>query len=155
MSEEKKELGAALGGGVSGDKISLEAAELQFSEWLEYLDIDFEDIEIENGPEAAETLKNGLIRSIRRGRLSVGLDGGEFYVTQSLVHPIGSTTEIVYRDNLGKARLAMDKVKSSHRNAQVLQFMSTLSGLPVPEFAKLKGADATALGRISTIFSMV
>lgn len=153
--EDKDKLSAAMVGGNGGDRISVEAAEAQFSEWLEYLDIDFEDIEIENGPEAAKTLKNGLIRSIRRGRLEVGVDGDGFHVTQHLKIPIGSTAQIVYRDKLGNARLAVDKVKATYRNAQMMQFMSTLSGLPVPEFAKLKGADATALGRISTIFSMV
>ena len=68
--------------------VSEEVAKDQLDLLLNYYDIDKNDIEIEQGPEALQTLMNGLVRAIQKGRLEISLDGeAKLLVTQRLVFP--------------------------------------------------------------------
>ncbi len=130
-------------------KISKESAELQFNAILDYFDIEFSDLEIEDGEEAAQTMKNYLIRAICKGRLIVDMEG-DFKVTQKLKFPTENTSIIVYEDKFAVAKVAMKKEKFDKEGI----FMAALSGLPASEFIRLKGADETTKSRLATVFSM-
>lgn len=134
--------------------ISEESAEEQFGEFLEYYQIEFKDIEIEDGPESAETLKNTLMRAIRRGQIEIKNDAG-FSITHTLANPTDKTTSIVYHDKVAKARLAMDSVSPKKSQQRMYEFMSSMGNVPVSELTKLKGSDVSVFTRLATIFSLV
>lgn len=138
--------------GEKKNKISVENAELQFGSMLDYFDMSFSDIEIEDGEKAALTMKNFLVRSIQKGRLEVSIDAGELKVIHRLDFPTEKTTEIVYSDKFATAKIAMRKASDEDKEPT---FMSALSGVPAVEFSKLKAADVTTFSRLATVFSMV
>lgn len=150
MVEKNKESGE-----IGGEefKISQESAERQFNVFLRYYDISFSDIEITDGEKVALTMKNTLIRSIRRGRLQIELCERKVQITHKLDFSIGEIDKIVYRDKVSIARAAVNKSDDEADPAAV--FMGVLSGLPPSEFIKFCGADATVYSRLSAIFSMV
>ena len=135
-------------------KISEDVAEEQFSAFLQYYDNNFNDIEIEDGAEAAETMKNTLIRAIRRGDLEINTED-ELVIKQILNKPIGEITSITYTDKVAKARLAMDHESPKKTQARMYAFMAALSDVPVSQLIKLKGVDHTVFSRLTAIFSMV
>lgn len=137
-------------------KISRESAEIQLNLLLDYYDLDKNDIEIEEGPEAVQTLINGLIRSIQKGRLEISLDtDGRLVISQHLKFPPGDIDVINYEIVGCKAKLAMDRVKSNKPVERQLTFMGSLSGLGREGIAKLVGVDMGTMERLSTLFSMV
>lgn len=135
-------------------KVSEDVAEQQIAALLGYYDINFNDIEIEDGAEAAKTMKNTLTRAIRRGALEITVEG-DLTVTQKLSIPIGETESITYTDKVAKARLAMDHESSKKQQARMYAFMSTMCGIPTAQLIKLKGADLGVYNRLAVIFSMV
>lgn len=136
------------------DKISEQVAEEQFESFLDHFDIDFSDIEIEDGEEAARTMKNALIRAIRRGALEITTEDG-LSIRQILTHPIGDIQAIVYTDKIAKARLAMDHESPKKTQARMYAFMAALSGTPPSQLIKMQGKDLMVYGRLTAIFSMV
>ncbi len=132
-------------------QISEDVADDQFKSLLDYFDMQFSDIEIEDGENTALTMKNFLVRSIRRGRHSIETESG-LKITHKLDSETDQTTEIVYTDKFSKAKIAMRKASGDEAEAA---FMSALSGVPAVEFSKLKGADITTFSRLATVFSMV
>ena len=136
--------------------ISEESAADQLALLMEFYDIDKNDIEIEEGPEAVQTLMNGLARAIRKGRLEVTVDtDGKLVVTQHLKHPPGDIDIINYNIVGQKARLAMDRVKSSKEQERMCAFMGSLSGLGSTGIGSLVAADMGTMNRLATLFSMV
>lgn len=139
---------------MSEEKISEQVAEEQFESFLEHFDIDFNDIEIEDGTEAARTMKNALIRAIRRGALEISAEGG-LSIKQILTHPIGDIQAIIYTDKIAKARLAMDHESPKKTQARMYAFMAALSDTPASQLIKMQGKDLMVFGRLMAIFSMV
>lgn len=136
--------------------ISEESAKEQLEILMEYYDIDKDDIEIEEGPEAVQTLINGLVRAIRKGRLEVKVDSdGKLVVTQHLQHPPGDVAIINYSVVGQKARLAMDRVKSTKEQERMCAFMGSLSGFGSQGVSGLVAADMGTMNRLATLFSMV
>ncbi len=136
--------------------ISEESAKEQLEALMEYYDIDKDDIEIEEGPEAVQTLMNGLVRAIRKGRLEIKLDSDQkLVVTQHLKHPPGDIADVDYSVVGQKARLAMDRVKSTKEQERMCAFMGSLSGLGSTGIGSLVAADMGTMNRLATLFSMV
>ena len=136
--------------------ISEDSAIEQLDILMEFYDIDKNDIEIEEGVEAVQTLMNGLVRAIRKGRLEIKLDSdGKLLVTQHLKHPPGDIADVDYSVVGQKARLAMDRVKSTKEQERMCAFMGSLSGLGVQGVSGLVGADMGTMNRLATLFSMV
>jgi hypothetical protein len=133
--------------------ISEQSAEAQFRVFLRYYDVSFGDIEITDGEKAALTMKNFLVRSIRRGRLQFELVEQKLQITHVLDMPTENTKQIVYKDKVATARVAVNKADESADGT--MEFMSAMSGVPVSEFMKLHGADNTTYSRLSAVFSMV
>ena len=136
--------------------ISEDSAIEQLDILMEFYDIDKNDIEIEEGVEAVQTLMNGLVRAIRKGRLEIKLDSDQkLIVTQHLKHPPGDIADVDYSVVGQKARLAMDRVKSTKEQERMCAFMGSLSGLGVQGVSGLVGADMGTMNRLATLFSMV
>ena len=136
--------------------ISEEAASDQLELLLEYYDIDKNDIEIEQGPEALQTLMNGLVRAISKGRLEISLGAeGKLVVVQHLKYAPGDATTIEYCIVGQKAKMAMDRVKASREQERKCAFMSSLAGLPAGGVDKLVSVDMGTMDRLATLFSMV
>ena len=135
-------------------KISEQVADEQFESFLDHFDIDFNDIEIEDGAEAARTMKNALIRAIRRGALEITTEDG-FSIRQILTHSIGDMQAIIYTDKVAKARLAMDHESPKRTQARMYAFMAALSDTPTSQLMKMQGKDLMVFGRLTAIFSMV
>jgi len=135
--------------------LSDDSAKKQLDLLLEYYDIEKDDIEIEEGPEAMQTLLNGLIRAIRKGRIEVVEQAGELIVRQNLKHPPGEMEMLEYGVVGQKARMAMDKIKDSRAQERMCAFMGSLAGLPPSALTKLKGVDMGTMNRLATVFSMV
>ena len=140
---------------MSENKISIEVAEAQIQTLLDYYGIEKTDIEIEDGPEAVQTMYNTLTRAISRGVLEISDESGELMVTHRLIKPVDDTTEIVYTDKVGRAKIAMDSISPKKVQARQNQFMATLGGIPSPVIMKLRGFDSTVFSRLSVVFSMV
>lgn len=134
--------------------ISEESARAQFNIFMEYYGLSIEDIEIEDGVEAVNTLVNGLIRAIQAGNLEVMEDENGFRVRQVLVRPLEGLTELVYQDKIAAAKIAMDSAGKKIQ-LRVYTFLAALTGADVGQLTKLKGQDVTTLNRISVLFSMV
>ena len=137
---------------IMSDKISPEVAERQINDWLEYYGLDFNDIVIEDGKEAAQTLMNTLVRAIQRGELEINTEDG-LNVIHRLKYPTANSEVITYQDKVAKARIAMGDGKNAQ--TRMYNFMGALAGLPASDLMKLKGPDATIFSRVSTVFSMV
>ena len=136
--------------------ISKESAKEQLEILMEYYDIDKNDLENEEGPEAVQTLMNGLIRAIKNGRLEIKVDSDQkLIVTQHLQHPPGDITDINYNIVGQKARLAMDRVKSTKEQERMCAFMGSLSGLGSTGIGSLVATDMGTMNRLATLFSMV
>lgn len=135
-------------------RISPESAQLQIEAWLDYFGLSFDDIVIEDGKEAAQTLMNTLVRAIQRGELEVNTES-DLAVTQHLKFKTEQTEKITYTDKVSRARIAMDKSPAKHAQGRMYSFMAAMSGVPVSELMKLKGADSTIFNRVATVFSMV
>lgn len=136
--------------------VSEEVAKDQLDLLLDYYDIDKNDIEIEQGPEALQTLMNGLVRAIQKGRLEISLDGeAKLLVKQRLVFPPGEVSEIDYGVVGQKAKMAMDRVKESNGQERMCTFMGCLSGVGVKGMSGLVATDMGTMNRLSTLFSMV
>ena len=136
--------------------ISEESAKEQLDILMDYYDIDKDDLENEEGPEAVQTLMNGLVRAIKNGRLEIKVDSElKLVVTQHLKHAPGDIDTVDYNIVGQKARLAMDRVKSTKEQERMCAFMGSLSGLGVQGVSSLVGKDMGTMNRLATLFSMV
>jgi hypothetical protein len=134
-------------------KISADSAREQINSWLDYYGLDFADIVIEDGKEAAETLMNTLVRAIQRGELEISIEG-DLEIIQHLRFPVeGVGDKITYLDKTGNAKIAMGKEKNDQ--IRMLCFMGALCGIEAKHLKKMKGSDATIRTRLATVFSMV
>jgi len=136
-------------------KLSEESAKEQLDQLLDYYDIEKDDIEIEEGPEAVQTLLNGLIRAIRRGRVEIKEESEDLIVCQHLKFPPGEIQTLEYGVVDQKARMAMDKIKDNRPQERMCAFMASLASLPPTALVKLKGVDMGTMNRLATVFSMV
>lgn len=134
--------------------ISAESARAQLDVFMDYYGLSVEDIEIEDGVEAVNTLVNGLVRAIQAGNLEILDDENGFKVRQKLVRPPEGLVELVYEDKIAAAKIAMDSAGKKIQ-LRVYTFLAALTGADVGQLIKLKGQDVTTLNRISVLFSMV
>lgn len=136
--------------------ISKESAEKQLILLMNYYDIDKDDIEIEQGPEAVQTLMNGLNRAIRNKRLEIAVNSeSQLVVTQHLKNAPGDIDIINYGIVSQKSRLAMDRVKGTKEQERMCAFMGSLSGLGQAGISNLISVDMGTMNRLATLFSMV
>jgi hypothetical protein len=137
-------------------KISEESAKEQFDVFLRFYDLSFEDIEIEDGESVALTMRNYIVRSIRRGRLEILDDGADLKVVHHLDRPTENSQSITYSDKVAEAKIAQRQITGKKEDqARQDAFMAVLGDVPATEFMKLRGADYALYGRLAVIFSLV
>jgi hypothetical protein len=118
-------------------------------EWLDYYDIEFDDIVNEQGKEGAETAVNKLKRAIRNGRLEIEEDPEKGLIV--IQHT--KKTVIKYGEISGKSKMEADKHKGNH--SRLYAILGSLSGLGVDAIAKLKGKDLGLAECIAVVFLVV
>ena len=136
-------------------KFSEEVAKDQMQEFMDYYDIDKDDIVVDQGPEALDTIYNRLVRAIRTGNLEITFSGEGISVIQHLKFPPGDVSKIEYGELTGKNKLAMDKINDGKGVERIHALMASLSGLPGEAMAKLKGSDLSIMERLATLFMVV
>jgi len=137
----------------TSDKVSLETAKAQIDSLLKHYDLEPDDIAIDQGPEAMQTIMNGLVKSVQHGRLEINTEG-KFQVIQTLVNVSedATITEVEYREVSGASALSMDQKKGE--NAKRLAFLTNLTRIPEKELKKLKGVDWGTMRRLADLFSV-
>lgn len=138
---------------MSESKISLEVAKDQMQEFLDYYDIDQDDIVVEQGPEAIETILNRLVRAIQKGHLEIQDNGTK--VIQNLKFPMGDVTQITYGVLTQKNKYAMEGISDKKPIARMNALMGSLAGVPGNAFMNLKGVDLSVMERLATLFMVV
>lgn len=141
----------------TGNKIiiSEEVARDQIQQLLDYYDIDQNDIVVDQGPEAVETVLNRLIRAIRKGYLEVSISGDTIKVIQHLQKPMGDVSTIEYSELMAKHKLAMDGIGDNKGNARMHALMASLASVPAESFRGLKGVDLSVMERLAVLFMVV
>lgn len=137
-----------------GNKVSKATAEAQINSLLEHYDLEPDDIAIEQGPEAMQTIMNGLVKAVQHGRLEIDLTSG-FSVVQTLqrVPDGGEVNTITWKEVSGWSTLALDKKKTE--NAKRFAFISALTDIPEAGLKKIKGSDFGTMRRLCDLFSVV
>lgn len=136
-------------------KISIESAKKQMDLFLDYYDMDQNDIAVDQGPEAIETILNRLIRAISVGLLEVQLSEGNLKVTQYLKFPMGEITKIDYSEFGQKAKYAADGISNNKPTQKMHALMASLAGVSSDAFIKLKAVDSSIMERLATLFMVV
>lgn len=131
-------------------KLSEEAATEQMQNLMDSYDIDKNDLVIDQGPEAIETILNRLIRAVRMGLIEV-LDDGS--VKHNLHKPMGDTESITYKRLNGLAMKARDKAKGHFEKD--CAFMGSLGNVPTNAMAKLDAVDISIVQRLAALFMVV
>jgi hypothetical protein len=131
-------------------KLSEEAARDQMQTLMDSYDIDQNDLVVDQGPEAVETILNRLVRAIRSGTIEI-LDGG--VVKHNLHVPMGETDSITYGRLNGLAMKARDKAKGGFEKDCAL--MGSLGNVPANAMAKLDPVDISIFQRLGTLFMVV
>lgn len=134
--------------------VSKEVAKEHIQSLMKYYRLDVKNIEIINGPEAVQTMLNGLVYAIQEGWLVIEMTP-EFRVVQKLEHPIGDVKELRYQDKIGQGNVAMDGTPTDKIHTRKLEFFEVLTGVPSGDLMKLRGGDMTTYDQLATIFSMV
>lgn len=133
--------------------ISKQSAADQMKIFLDFYDIDQNDIVIEQGPEAIETILNRLIRAISTGNIEIQDNGAK--VVQHLKKPIGELSTITYGELSATNKMAMDGLAANKNNAKVLALMGSLAGVPGSALMNIKGVDLSIMERLFTLFMVV
>ena len=137
------------------NKVSLESAEKQMQDLLDYYDIEPHHITTEHGQDAIQTINNRLVAAIRKGRLEISIDADGPLVTQHLKHPPGDSPTIVYKEVTAKAKLATDGLGETKGTAKVHAFMGSLADLGPGAIGKLRGVDMGVMEKLFLVFSII
>lgn len=137
-----------------GLKVSEESSEKQVDLILAYYDLSPEDIAIEQGPEAMQTIMNGLVKAVMHGRLEISLENGRLSVMQHLKQTSekATITKLTYGVVNGEAMTATEKVKGEHSKRHA--FAAALTKTPEAQIRQLKGADFGTMRRLVDLFSV-
>ncbi len=137
---------------ISEYKLSVVAAKEIFQEILDFYDIDFEDIVNDQGKEGAETLRNKLIRAIRKGKIETHMsDDPEkgFQIIQN------SSTGITLAYNEYNATSAEESDKGKGISAMQYRLLGSLCGKGTDYIKNrkiLRGPDLKLAEYIAVIF---
>lgn len=131
-------------------KISRERAQEIIQEWLDFYDIDFEDIVNDQGKEGAQTIQNKLVRAIMKGRLETDPNNEKGFV---VFQHINDGKTLIYNELSGHQMIEGEKAKGSI--AGMYAMLGSLCGLGSTAIKNLKGKDLGLAHAIGTIFLVV
>lgn len=132
-------------------KISEDSARAQMDALMESYDIDANDIVVENGPEAMDTIINRLVRAIRTGKVEIHDDGS---VSHTLMAPQGDLKVLAYQRLNGIAMKERDKAKGGNFHKDCA-FMGSLCNYPAGKMAALDPIDISIFQRLAALFMVV
>lgn len=138
-------------------EISKAVANDQIQKLLEYYRIKLENIELEDGPAAVQTLVNDLNDACADKLLEVQdhPNGRGIQVVQNLQYPVGKVEKLVFGGKIATAKIAMDTAGKNKMHTKMFVFMASLSRVQVATLMELEGGDITIFDRLTQIFSMV
>jgi len=134
-------------------KLSRESAEEQFNLFMDYYDIDPEDW-ADSLQVPFQTAKNRLIRAITKGNLSIEA-GDPIRIVQILIKPKGDTTELVYSEMSGRAKVAMKGKDETDTFGKIYALVGSLTGLGETAITRLTGADMSIAESIGLLFLQI
>ncbi len=132
-------------------KLSEEAARAQMQDFMDSYEIDKNDLVVDQGPEAIDTILNRLIRSIRTGQLEI-LDDGRARI--NLVKPFGDVKALTVERLTGTAQRAYADISKNTFSAHMAQ-MGSLCNLVPAKLSTLDAVDLSIVQRLSTLFTVV
>jgi len=135
-------------------KVSKEQAELEFENWREACDIDFDVSELTEDQQAlVAATKRRFIKAMCAGRLEVQDD--EILYTVSDKSPEGFAGKQIKIKNPGaRLSLAMDGFKENQRAEKEIAGMSAITGQDVGFFRRLYTTDFNLLEGIMALFML-
>ena len=131
-------------------KMSEETARGQMQDFMDSYDIDQNDLVVDQGPEAVETILNRLIRAIRTGQLEILSDGR---ARLNLKVPFGDGKALTFERLDGTAKRAHAGIKNTF-DAHMAQ-MGSLCNLPPSKLSTFDPVDLSVVERLSTLFTVV
>ena len=135
-------------------KISHESAENQLESFLEYYDIEFDDIENERSHDAAMQTKKKIIRAIVSGRIEINEVDGVPLISQHLKNTDEEKT-LNYVEITGRHKLVLDQKKEDKNYSKIYTLLASLSNTSESVIAKLKAADMGIAESLGFLFLQV
>jgi predicted PilT family ATPase len=141
-------------------KIGPDAAQAQLDMFLEYYEIDLEDIENEKAQQAMQTSINKLKKAIRKCRAEIKLEGDSLVVVQQLKKAIDRSNgprleSVTYKELSGQAKIRLKDREENDNYGQVYALMGGLCGEPDSTMLMFKGVDLATMEAIASIFLAV
>ncbi len=130
-------------------EISKESAQAQLDLFLDFYQIDPLDIDDDSQRSAIKSTLNRIRKAIMTGRVEV-LQDGDLEVKQHTKQTENKTV-FTYKEITGKHKRQLDKIGDENYK-RVHTILSSLSGIPVHEFSKLKGADMSISESLGALF---
>ncbi len=129
------------------DKITQEVAAAEFDRWAEEWGIDTDrEYMDEEDRQSFDNTRHRLIRSIRKGALTVSEDGAT--IDLNCIAGEGLTFEVPK----GSAWLTMDQHKSSKDFHKVFSYMGAMTGKPAKFFSNMDGRDLKVAQDVTVLF---
>lgn len=134
--------------------VSKEQAEVEFDNWRENCDIDFDESYISDDQKALiASTKRRFVKAVMEGRLEV--DGDTINYTISSKSPEGFAGKIVKIKNPGaRLKFAMDGFKDNQQAEKEVAGMSALTGQDVGFFRRIYTTDFNLIEGILALFML-
>jgi hypothetical protein len=118
---------------------------------MDYYEIEIDEIEDENLRKAIKQGYDRAINAIRRGRLKIKIEDGEFKAIQTA----RTGTEITYREIDGEAKSAMDNHPPDAIYRRAYALLGALSDIGESNIKRMKGVDLSLAEVLGLIFLAV
>lgn len=118
-------------------QISEESAQKELSTFLEYYEVEVEDME-DKARKAFDALLPVIIRGIRKGMIEFNNDDEN---GQCVVQTLRNKKVIKYKEMNGQAKMAMNKKAEDDASGQCYALLGSLCGEGETLISKLKGPD--------------
>jgi len=120
-------------------KLDAETAESEFGRFVDEMDLDLEESEMDAEDLGAFRKQKGrVLKALRRGSLVIEDNGEPTFTTSD-----GQT--ITLHERTGASLMAMDGRKKGHDVAKMYAVLADMSRKPVSTFAKMRGRDIKVL----------
>ncbi len=136
-------------------KVSEEVAEEQLEIFMDYYDIDIESIDHKEIQAGLKLSASKAMRAIRKGKLSIELDGDAIKVTQTFRNKEGVDDTIDYAVIAGRHKVAMKDKTDTDNYGKIYALMGSLSGLGEKAIQSLKGADIGLVESLGGLYLQV
>jgi hypothetical protein len=134
------------------EKIAEETAREHMQRLMDSYDIDQNDIVVDQGPEAVDTIINRLVRAIRTGKIEI-LDNCS--IRHNFTNPQGNEKSITYQRLNGRAMRERDKAKGGTLSEH-LALMGSLGNVPSENtLLNLDPIDISIIQRLAALFTVV